>query len=227
MNLRTRILMALACATVGVASAQTKEAAPTATAAAVRVNESMRQLRTAGMSAPATAPSSTSLQEAIDRIRRLKVGGGRVATVAPTPAPVRTQPVENTQDAPPARPRRLLSDDVLAKLEKLPLAGVADPVAMADAVHRAGIPDTAYVLYEKILAAGDERTPTDWVLLQMASCVRGKDPKVARRLYAKLMAECPKSHWLAVAKVQHDLLAWFEANSTDVLLAAQTQPAGP
>jgi hypothetical protein len=82
------------------------------------------------------------------------------------------------------------------------------------------------VLYGNVLRSARPEAPKDWLLLQMANCARSRDPKTARRLYARLLAECPDSRWRPVAKVQHDLIEWLEANKPSALLTAATRPAG-
>jgi len=225
MTARTRMLIAVACAAVAAAAAVGgDEGAATRSAARTRVSESIRRLRQSGMEAPPPTEEQTDLQRMIERVRRLHVTKpvARPGALPPEVAP-QTQPI--AIDTQPARPPAVLTPEVLAQIEKTPVAEMVDPVGLADAVQRAGFEDSAYRLYENVLKAGARDKQTDWILLQMASCIRRREPATAGRLYGRLLAECPDSPWRQVAKTQNDLIEWFATSKLRAEVAPRTQPA--
>jgi tetratricopeptide (TPR) repeat protein len=57
-----------------------------------------------------------------------------------------------------------------------------------------------------------------WVLFQIGNCLQKDDPSAALQMYKQLIAECPDSLWIDLAKAKASLIDWYIKDKPDVLL---------
>jgi len=184
----------------------------------VRANR--RLLWLSGLRAPVGEQGKAELMRAIERVR-----SRRIRVVPPTPAspaPVSSRPACPTS-GPATRPAegekaRGITIRALARLRQLPARGVADPLALADALYLAGQEQAAYGFYEMALKAQAAEAKRAWILFQMANCRRRSDPASAEALYQRLLKEQGESLWASLASVQAKLLQWYQVNAPEALL---------
>lgn len=220
---RTCLLLALAAAGSGLRAAEQPKPETRPAPGAVRQN--LRKLWLDSVSAP-TGKTSVDLREAVERVRGMRLspdaGSRRAAAVGPTTRPAASQPA-TTRPAvgattQPADGRRHLPKEVVEQLRKLPAAGLACPVELADELYRNGYLSGAFVLYERALAGSTEKDTQAWLLYQMANCRRPSDPSAAEKLYQRVLAEHAGSAWAGAATVERKLLQWHKAHQPAELL---------
>ncbi|MDD5010526.1 MAG: tetratricopeptide repeat protein [Phycisphaerae bacterium] len=57
-----------------------------------------------------------------------------------------------------------------------------------------------------------------WVLFQIGNCLQKDDPSAALQMYKQLIAECPDSLWIDLAKAKASLIDWYIKDKPEVLL---------
>jgi len=86
---------------------------------------------------------------------------------------------------------------------------IAFPLKAADALFAAGRYETAFLYYKAALGrtkADEADADRPWILIQMANCVRRRDPSQAEALYSQLTAEYPNHPLTVVAQAQKRVL---------------------
>ncbi|MBS3734242.1 MAG: hypothetical protein KGY99_04875 [Phycisphaerae bacterium] len=213
------LLSALLLLAAPAAPAADEEAAATADAAE---DEALRQgvseLWRESITAPpddADREKRTDLLATVRRLRALHLEAGetqassdaaRAASDAAAAAPT-TRPVEAVAAPPPQR-----SGLDVATLEtlrtKVAPDSVADPLALADMLFKAGHDKTAGAFYRIALRRAPPAQEEAWILLQLGNCLRDDDPAAAREAYRRVIAEHADSPWTPLAEAYDGLLAW-------------------
>ncbi len=97
------------------------------------------------------------------------------------------------------------------------------PFELAEIMFLSGNYQDAVVLYEEALerSSSDEksRAGADWIVFQMANCLRHTNPTRATELYNKLVAQYPNSPWGDLAKAQRKLIEWYQQDKPETLIA--------
>jgi hypothetical protein len=116
----------------------------------------------------------------------------------------------------------------LKTLEELTAAAkdpntIAEPLALAQTLYRAGHFKEAALFYEiaagRTTAMGRSLTSDDkaWILLQLAEC-HHDSPATVIAILDKLIAEHPKSIWTSAATAKRDILQWYQKDNPRQLL---------
>lgn len=184
----------------------------------------VRDLMRESFSAPAESTEADArgdLSATLRRLRAMRLGAERPKPKDAEPEP--EEPTDTTADGrteDPAEPEPEPAEAPApgldaATLETLrtnvPPDSVADPLALADTLFRAGHLDTAAVFYQ--LALRRDPSPADkaWILFQTGNSLRTRDPAAARAAYKQVMAEHAESPWAEPARTQDELIAWEQS----------------
>jgi hypothetical protein len=187
---------------------------------------SLTHTRFAALPDSSASKEKPALEKILAQFSDLKIPSSRnlqkaVAEVAPPePNIAQSQPQES-------EPLPLGKIDVktlkeLSALAKDPNA-VAEPLALAQTLYRAGYFKEAALFYEiaagRTTAMGRVLIPDDkaWILLQLAACHRDT-PQTAIGVLDKLIAEYPKSIWTSAAVTKRDILQWYQKDNPRQLL---------
>ena len=102
---------------------------------------------------------------------------------------------------------------------------MADPLPLAEMLYAHGYHDEAQLFYQQTLQGADPNDELDraWVLLQLGNCAKAKDPLAARRYYSQVLAVDEESPWIALARVQLDLVQLMIAERPEELLQETQQ----
>ena len=194
-----------------------------------QVKQNRRRLTNAVISAPNPAAAQSELHEAIQRVQSITLRPHPVPTETAA-APQSEKPTPEAQAQAKKTAPAILSAEKLEHLKSLKADGVADPIALADALVCSGHHDLAFPLYEQLLADAATDKPTKaWLLFQMANCKRQADPTTAVSLYSRLLTEHPESPWAGPGKVYKTILEWRQVMRPEAILeslsATPTEPA--
>ena len=218
------------CALLLVAQEPAKEKPPSGDVAG-----KLKNLRRASYRAlPSTRPSAT-LDDAVRRIEAATLAKPPVEEQEPLPAetvqeaapnvpttqpvsPNRKQAVVAPVKVPATQPTETPLTRALEKIKKLPTAYLSDPLGLADALYKCGRLDAAVTFYDKALEQASEENARAWMLFQMGNCLKTVDPVAAQSNYKRLVAEHPKSLWVAPAIAQERVLAWRIQNKPQSLI---------
>ena len=232
MNFQRHLLVGLACLlTAGQTAASLAGEGEQANrpTAAERVRQNVRKLWRAGVEAPEETARHSGLQEAIRKLKSIRLVDTaqpiQAATSQPTtvPAPARARGTSR-----PSRPsyRRGLDQEALAKLKTIPPKSVANPSSLADALYLGGYYGVAGRFYELALERSGEGAGTDWLLFQIGNCFRPNDPAAALGVYRRLIAQHPDSLWSSLADSRARLIEWYQVNPPRAVLAKQAPEVG-
>jgi len=198
-------------------AATTRPAVRAVAPEAGRLDENMRRLWRESIDAPGDVRPAESLKAAVERLRSTPLRGPAVARpVEPLPEVPATAP-----DMTPEPTTQPTEEAVwLARLRRMPLAGVADPIRLGDALYAAGHYETASTFYR--VALSRQLTPESraWARLQVGNCLRAADPAAAAAVYTQAIAEQPDSLWCEVAEAQKRLLEWRQLTRPQEFLAS-------
>lgn len=186
-----------------------------------RVRKSRRALVKSLIEAPEEEPLRADLEATIQRLRAIRVKPKQKAVAGPTTrsgeGAAEDSDAADSQAAPsvppkPPKPARTVSEEQLERLRKLPPERIADPVALADALLKAGYHNEAYLFYERALKSGPPEETEPWLLFRTARSRAAGDPEAAAALYRRLISEHPDSPWSDVAGTLMNLLEWYETS---------------
>jgi len=104
-------------------------------------------------------------------------------------------------------------------------AALENPLQMAEILFSSGRLKEAAVCYRQALDRFDAQTPDPledkaWVLLQLGNCLQKDDPQTALESYKRLLAECPGSMWVELAKAQSQRVQWYLQDQPKTLVKA-------
>jgi len=234
-SLRCAVILATALAVGTILPADQPTTAPTQPAATIR--DSLKELRRASLTAPASEGAAADLQRAIRNVSAVQV---RPKTTDPTPTESAVQPATGpAQTEPTSAPNTVgrlvlasrpasapvgISPQTLEQLKKAAPKGLASPLELADTLLAAGEMEAADVFYSQALQQEQSDENKAWTLFQIANCRRGKDPAAAKALYRKLQDEQPNSPWSIVAAAQVQLIDWQLANKPGAVLSDVDNP---
>lgn len=162
----------------------------------------------------------------LEPVKKLIVVSEEPQTAEPEESAVDVTPEQTVQNAIPvesgsetAGEPNSMSSSLLADLEK---AGqVVNPILLADAVYRQGHAHAAYTYYKQAAEqlGSEDAEATQWVLFQMANCLRDSDPVKALKIYSDLLARFPNCRWSAAAQSRKSTLEWIMKESVKELVA--------
>ncbi|MHC4475151.1 MAG: tetratricopeptide repeat protein [Planctomycetota bacterium] len=100
---------------------------------------------------------------------------------------------------------------------------VAEPFELAEVLFFAGRMKEAAVFYDEALTrnSNDESWQGQnkaWALFQIANCLRGDDAAKAKQTYQRLIAECPDSLWVDVARARYEMIDWYLKDNLSALI---------
>jgi hypothetical protein len=233
-SLRCAVILATALAVGTTLPAEQPTTAPTQPAATIK--DSLKELRRASLTAPASDGTAADLQRAIRSVSAVQV---RPKTTDPTPTESALQPATGPAQTQPtsaptvgrlvlaSRPASApvgISPQTLEQLKKAAPKGLASPLELADTLLAAGEMEAADVFYSQALQQEQPDENKAWTLFQIANCRRGKDPAAAKALYRKLQDEQPNSPWSIVAGAQVQLIDWQLTNKPGAVLSDVDNP---
>jgi len=198
----------------------------------VPINDNARRLQNAGITS-LTAENDESikeLQRIIEQVRSIKLETKKqsalpavVAEPAPLEAP-QTQKDEKQIDLkPPYEPLTEQTVRLLNELLKNPKQ-LNNPLELGEVLFLSGYLKEAAAAYQEALNRSDPNDKTcaknrAWILFQTGNCLRSIDPQSAGKMYKQLIAEYPNSPWTQAAKVQDQIIEWYQADKPQVLTA--------
>ncbi len=163
-----------------------------------------------------------------------------VVVVEPAPAaepneiPSDTEAPEELQakEAESKLPYEPVSDETLQAIEDLLKHPdqLGNPFELGEVLFLSGRLKQAEVFYRQALGrsgADDSGSAQDrdWILFQIANCLREDNPPEALKLYRQLIAEYPDSPWTELAKAQEKLIDWYQKDKPWTLIAEDQQLA--
>jgi hypothetical protein len=190
--------------------------------AAAGLDNSLRRLRNEAISAPRPreADAGAALGEAIRKLQAEIKRAERSRTAPPqTQSPVQPPPRKTPAQSPPTTTRPAVDAKVLARLRRKPIAGVVEPMSLADALYLAERPETAAIFYGLALQREQDKRDVAWAKVQMANCLRRTDPARARKIYKDLLSGQPDSVWSHLAAAQERLLDWYGRKKPEEFLS--------
>ena len=108
----------------------------------------------------------------------------------------------------------------IAKLLKEP-DSIVNPLAVAETLFNKGSYQDSAIFFEIALERmerTEENTDRAWALYQYANSLRVSDKTEAYKIYHKLLAEYPTSYWTNPARVQQQIIAWYEEYEPEKIL---------
>ncbi len=200
-----------------------------------RARKNRRALVKSLIAAPEEEPRRADLEATILRLRSIRMRPKSEIPPRPTSpsgsGEARGTGADAQAAAPPSKPPKrtpTVSQEQLDRLRNLPAERIADPVALADALLKAGYDDEAYLFYEQALEADPPDETKAWLLFRTARSRAESDPGAAVQLYRRLIAEHPESPWSAVARSLAGLLEWYHTarpvEATQVVTSTATAP---
>jgi len=210
-------------------------------------NRSARQLWRAGIAILHDQEDKTGrdeLQRIIEQIHSVQFKPPKapepVVVVEPAPAaepdeiPSDTKAPEELQakEAESKLPYEPVSDETLQAIEDLLKHSdqLGNPFELGEVLFLSGRLKQAEVFYRQALGrsgADDSGSAQDrdWILFQIANCLREDNPPEALKLYRQLIAEYPDSPWTELAKAQEKLIDWYQKDKPRTLIAEDQQLA--
>jgi tetratricopeptide (TPR) repeat protein len=163
------------------------------------------------------------------------------ATIGPAPASEPNEITSNDTKTPekpqekarePKLPYEPVSSETLQTLEELSRHPdqLGNPFELGEVLFLSGHLKQAEVFYREALGrsstddAGSAQD-RDWILFQIANCLREDKPPEAAKLYRQLIAEYPDSPWIELAKAQEKLIDWYQKDKPWTLIAENQQSA--
>jgi hypothetical protein len=193
---------------------------------------SVSRTRIAALSDDSISKEKISLNKSLVGFNELKIPPARnlqkavIEAVPPEPNFLQSQSQDvETFPAGHINPKTL---EDLAASAKDPNS-IAEPLALAQTLYRAGHPKEAIVFYEiaagrttamgRILSSDDK----SWILLQIAACYNDA-PQKAISILDKLITDYPKSVWASAAVAKRDILQWYlKENPRQLLESPQNE----
>lgn len=137
----------------------------------------------------------------------------------PESIPENTEPqitAEQSQQQQEVQTKETISKETAEKLERLMKnsAGVKQAFMLGELLYLSGDYEKAAYFYDKAvnddsqtnqLRADDQ----DWLLMQMAACLKDQKPAEAIETYKRLISQNPDSQWTELAKTREQLVEWI------------------
>ena len=208
-------LVLFATGSVPLPAADGDPAAPTSRPA--DLSESRRNLEEAWITPLESKPGEAGPSPAsgLDILRSMKVPDQFVPKM-PAEKPEAVPEPARPDKAPETRPAT--GGLTLLRLRKAPLEGVADPIALADAVFLAGHEAEAARYYKLALSLDPIDADKAWCLYQIGNSLAESDPDAARAMFKRVIAEHSESPWSAPAAAQEAVLGWRQNSRPRELL---------
>lgn len=181
------------------------------------------KVRQADMSSMPTAGSQgtqTLLEKSINQVEMLQLP----EYAQPKAVTEETQPQTTVKED--AKPESIEMDEAvafelhIAKLLRDP-ESIVNPLAVAETLFSKGSYQDAALFFE-IALERMEKTQDDtnkaWALYQNANSLHNDDKTEAYKIYHKLLAEYPTSYWTNPARVQQQIIAWYEEYEPNKIL---------
>ena len=186
------------------------------------------------------------LQRIIKQIRSVQFKPPRktpepVVVVKPTPTtaepneiPSDTKSPEEPQEkeAESKLPYEPVSGETLQMLEEISKHPdqLGTPFDLGEVLFLSGHPKQAEIFYRQALNRGGADNSgsaqnRDWILFQIANCLREDNPPEALKLYRQLIAEYADSPWTELAKAQEKLIDWYQKDKPWMLITEDRQLA--
>jgi hypothetical protein len=187
---------------------------------------SVAHTRIAALPDGSASEEKPALEKILAQFNNLKIPSSRnpqkaaAQAVLPEPNIVESQPQES--NTVPLGQIDLKTLEELTAAAKDPNA-IAEPLALAQTLYRAGHFKEAAIFYEiaegRTTAMGRILTSDDkaWILLQLAACYQDT-PQIAIGVLDKLIAAYPKSLWTSAAVTKRDILQWYQKDNPHQLL---------
>ncbi len=159
--------------------------------------------------------SKTEPNEALSAIRR---GGPK--------QPAKRDMRSKLDKSAAGEPYEPVSDRALQLLENLSQHPdqLHNPLGLAEVLFLSGHLKQAAIFYQEALARmslDDVGSAQDraWILFQTGNCLRDDDLANAGKMYRQLIAECPNSPWIDLAKARLNLIDWYQKSKPQTLIA--------
>jgi TolA-binding protein len=182
------------------------------------------KVRQADLSSMPTAESKgtqTMLEQSINEVEMLQL-----PEYAQTKAEIEEEQPEATVQMTVAKTETVAMDKAvvfelhIANLLKDP-DSIVNPLAVAETLFNKGSYQDAALFFE-IALERMEKTQDDtnkaWALYQNANSLHNNDKTEAYKIYHKLLAEYPTSYWTNPARVQQQIIAWYEEYEPNKIL---------
>jgi tetratricopeptide (TPR) repeat protein len=100
---------------------------------------------------------------------------------------------------------------------------VHNPFELGETLFLSDNPKEAAIFYKEALRRQDPNNITStleraWLLFQTGNCLRDYDRIAAKEYYGKLITEYPDLPWADLAKIQSDLIDWYNQNNPQELI---------
>ena len=100
---------------------------------------------------------------------------------------------------------------------------VHNPFELGETLFLSDNPKEAAIFYKEALRRQDPNDITTaqnraWLLFQTGNCLRDCDRNAAKEYYGKLITEYPDLQWADLAKIQIDLIDWYNQNNPQELI---------
>ena len=110
----------------------------------------------------------------------------------------------------------------IMELTKLP-EKVHNPFELGETLFLNDNPKEAAIFYKEALRRQDPNDISSvhnraWLLFQTGNCLRDYDSKAAKEYYGKLITEYTDLPWADLAKIQIDLIDWYNQNNPQELI---------
>jgi tetratricopeptide (TPR) repeat protein len=100
---------------------------------------------------------------------------------------------------------------------------VHNPFELGETLFLNDNPKEAAIFYKEALRRQDPNDISSvqkraWLLFQTGNCLRDYDRNAAKEYYGKLITEYPDLPWADLAKIQIDLIDWYNQNNAQELI---------
>lgn len=191
----------------------------------------LRQELMVGQMQPLSEQTQGSeLETLIEQLRLLNIPPALVQEqddVPDEPAATEAAETDSLESSSPAVDAQAAHEenDILAQLEKV--LQPACPLQLADTLFCQGYHEKALEYYQEVYEELEENDVIgrQWVLFQMANCLRSTETARAVELYDELIKLYPNSAWSAVAASRKISIEWNQTSQIAEILNTNDEPS--